>query len=69
MNEQDYQYLISSYQKKSVDIFTQNIALEAKNNQLLSLVEALTIKVNEQREEIEKLKKQKKIVKAEDNFS
>jgi outer membrane murein-binding lipoprotein Lpp len=69
MNEQDYHYLISAYQRKSIDLFTQTIALEAKNNQLSSLVEALTARVNEQKEEIEKLKKTKRGAKVEDDFS
>lgn len=69
MNEQDYQHLLAVYQRKSTELFTQTIALEAKNTQLSFLVESLTIKVNEQKEEIEKLKKPKRGAKVEENFS
>lgn len=69
MIEQDYQYLIATYQRKSQELFTQTIALEAKNNQLSTLVEALTNKVNEQKEELEKLKKPKRGTKAEEDFT
>ena len=69
MNEQDYQHLLTAYQRKSTELFTQTIALEAKNNQLLSLVEALTQKVNEQKEEIEKLKKTKRGTKIDEDFA
>lgn len=69
MGEQDYQYLISSYQRRSTELFTQTVVLEAKNAQLSSLVEALTNKVNEQKEELEKLKKSKRSsIKAEEDF-
>lgn len=69
MSEQDYQHLLAAYQRKSTELFTQTIALEANNSQLSSLVEALTNKINEQKEEIEKLKKSKRGTKAEEDFS
>jgi archaellum component FlaC len=47
MSEQDYKYLLLSYQQKSFDLFTQNIALESKVKQLSELVESLTNKVNQ----------------------
>jgi hypothetical protein len=69
MTEQDYQHLLAVYQRKSQELFTQTIALEAKTSQLTSLVEALTTRVNEQKEELEKLKKPKRGTKVEDDFS
>lgn len=68
MTEQDYQHLLAVYQRKSQELFTQTIALEAKNSQLSALVEALTNKVNEQKEELEKLKKPKRGAKVEEDF-
>jgi archaellum component FlaC len=47
MSEQDYKYLLLSYQQKSFDLFTQNIALDSKVKQLSELVESLTNKVNQ----------------------
>jgi archaellum component FlaC len=47
MSEQDYKYLLLSYQQKSFDLFTQNIALDSKVKQLSELVESLTSKVNQ----------------------
>ena len=60
MNEQDFKYLIISYQQKSYDLFSQSIANDAKIRQLNELVEALTNKVKEQQEEIDKLKSKPK---------
>ena len=70
MNEQDYKYLIATYQQKSFELFSQSIANEAKIRQLNDLVEALTTKVNEQKQEIEKLtQKSKRTTKIEsDDF-
>jgi predicted RNase H-like nuclease (RuvC/YqgF family) len=56
MTEQDLKYLIASYQQKSFDLLSQSIASDAKVKQLSELVEVLTTKINEQNEEIEKLK-------------
>ena len=60
MNEQDLKYLIMSYQQKSYDLFSQSIANDAKIRQLNELVEALTTKVKEQQEELDKLKSKTK---------
>ena len=68
MDEQDYQYLLSTYQRRSTELFIQTVAQEAKNNQLSALVEALTNKVNELKEENEKLKKAKKSPRATEDF-
>jgi len=55
MSEQDLKYLIAAYQQKSFDLFSQSVANDAKIRQLNDLVEALTKKVNEQQEELDKL--------------
>jgi outer membrane murein-binding lipoprotein Lpp len=68
MNEQDYQYLLSAYQRRSTELFIQTVAQEAKNNQLSTLVEALTNKVNELKEENEKVKKAKKSPRPTEDF-
>jgi len=47
MTEQDLKNLLGVYQQKTHELFSQNIALEAKIASLSSLVEALTNKVNE----------------------
>ena len=68
MSEQDLKYLIASYQQKTFELFSQSIANEAKIRQLNDLVEALTTKVNEQQQEIEKLsQKPKRTTKTEND--
>jgi hypothetical protein len=62
MTEQDLKYLISSYQQKSFDLLTQSIANDAKVKQLSEVVELLTTKVNQQNEELDKLKSKPKRV-------
>lgn len=62
MTEQDLKYLISSYQQKSFDLLTQSIANDAKVKQLSEVVELLTTKVNQQNEELGKLKSKPKRV-------
>jgi outer membrane murein-binding lipoprotein Lpp len=47
MTEQDLKNLLGVYQQKTHELFSQNIALEAKIATLSSLIEALTSKVNE----------------------
>ena len=71
MNEQDLKYLIASYQQKSFDLFSQSVANDAKIRQLSELVDALTKKVNEQQEELDKLnsKTKRSTGKAEEDFS
>lgn len=69
MNDQDYKYLLATYQQKTFDMLSQVISYDAKIRQLNDLVEALTLRVNEQKEEIEKLKKAKKSPRAEGDFS
>lgn len=55
MNEQDLKYLISSYQRTSIDLLSKTVANDAKVQQLSDLVDALTKKVNEQKQEIDEL--------------
>jgi CII-binding regulator of phage lambda lysogenization HflD len=56
MSEQELKVLLSTYQQKSFDLFNQVVALEARLSTSNNLIEALTNKVNELNEEIEKLK-------------
>jgi uncharacterized coiled-coil protein SlyX len=56
MTENDYKNFIAVYQQKSADLFNQTIALEARVMSYNQLIEALKNKINEQNDEIEKLK-------------
>jgi hypothetical protein len=47
MSEQELKNLLGIYQQKSYELFTQNIALEAKVSNLSSLVEVLTKRLTE----------------------
>lgn len=54
MNEHDYKGLLTTYQKKSMDLFTQLVVaetkiemLETKLREANSLIESLTDKINE----------------------
>lgn len=47
MTEQELKNLLGIYQQKSYELFTQNVALEAKVSNLSSLVDALTKRINE----------------------
>jgi len=70
MNEQDFKYLIASYQQKSFDFLSQSVANDAKIRQLSELVDTLTKKVNEQQEELDKLNsKPKRTSTKEQDFS
>lgn len=68
MNEQDLKYLLSAYQQKSFDIFTQLVASEAKVKNLTDVIEALQIKIEQLNSENEKIKKTKKIEKLDGDF-
>lgn len=57
MNEQDLKYLISSYQRVSTDLLAKTVANDAKVQQLSDIVDALTKKVNDQKNEIDELQK------------
>jgi len=70
MNEQDYKYLIATYQQKFFEIFSQLIVAESKNRQLNDTNEALSAKIVEQQKEIEKLSgKPKRVQKEESDFA
>ena len=67
MDEQDYKYLISSYQQKSFDLMSQLVATEARVKKLTDTTELLNAQIAEQQNEIDKLSKVKKVTK--DDFS
>ena len=54
MNETDYKNLIVTYQQKSFDLFSQVVALEAKQVTLSQLVKDLTAKVEELTKKLER---------------
>jgi len=54
MNEQDYKSLIITYQQKSFDLFSQVVALEAKQSTLNQLVKELTEKVEDLTKKLER---------------
>ena len=54
MNETDYKNLIITYQQKSFDLFSQNVALEAKQTTLSQLVKDLTEKVEDLTKKLER---------------
>ena len=54
MNEQDYKNLIITYQQKSFDLFSQVVALEAKQTTLNQLVKELTEKVEDLSKKLER---------------
>jgi len=55
MDEQDYKYLILTYQQKIFDILSQFIASEAKVKKLMDINENLSKEVAQQKEELQKL--------------
>jgi len=69
MDEQDYKYLISSYQQKGFDLLSQLIATEARVKKLTDLVETLNKKVIEQQEELNKLSTKTRKPTQKDDFS
>ena len=54
MNETDYKNLIITYQQKSFDLFSQVVALEAKQSTLNQLVKELTEKVEDLTKKLER---------------
>ena len=54
MNETDYKNLIITYQQKSFDLFSQVVALEAKQATLNQLVKELTEKVEDLTKKLER---------------
>jgi len=62
MSEEDLKLVLSKYQQKTFELFNQNIVLETQVEKLNSVINSLNI-------EIEKMKKSKRGVKVEDDFS
>jgi len=56
MNENDYKNFLTVYQQKSSDLFNQVVALESRLLTSNQLIEGLTNKVNQLKEEIDSLK-------------
>jgi hypothetical protein len=59
MNEIDLKTLLSVYQKKSFDLFTQTVALEAKNLSLSQMLESLNSEIEILKNDNLKLKTKK----------
>ncbi len=62
MNEEDLKLVISTYQQKAFELFNTNIVLETQVSTLQKQISSLTT-------ELEKLKKSKRGVKVEDDFT
>jgi len=62
MSEEDLKLVLSKYQQKTFELFNRNIVLETQ-------VESLTSAVEQLNKEIEKLRKSKRVIKADDDFS
>jgi hypothetical protein len=61
MLDEDLRAVIAKYQQKAFELFNHNIVLEAQVEKLNTSLISLT-------EELEKLKKSKKIIKPEEQF-
>jgi prefoldin subunit 5 len=62
MSEEDLKEILSKYQQKAFELFNSNIVLETQVSTLQKQVNTLTV-------EIEKLRKSKRTVKTEEEFS
>jgi hypothetical protein len=62
MSEEDYKAIIAIYQQKAFELFNTNIVQEAQLNSIKKTVGELTV-------ELEKLKKNKRGTKVEDDFT
>ena len=60
MEEQDYKYLILTYQQKTFDFLSQIIASESKIRKLTDMVESLNSQILNQQSEIERLSQKPK---------
>jgi len=69
MNEQDLKYLITSYQQKSFDLFSQSVATDAKIRQLTDLIESLNTKIKEQQKELDRLSQKQKRTATKEDFA
>lgn len=61
MSEEDLKSVVAKYQQKSFELFNSNIVLEAQVEKLNNVINSLNL-------EIEKLKKNKRGVKQEEDF-
>jgi len=62
MSEEDLKLIISKYQQKLFELLNQNIVLEAQ-------VDKLNLSITDLNTELEKLKKSKRGMKIDENFS
>jgi prefoldin subunit 5 len=62
MSEEDLKEVLSKYQQKAFELFNSNIVLETQVSTLQKQINTLTV-------EIEKLRKSKRTVKTEEEFS
>jgi dynactin complex subunit len=62
MTEEDLKLVLSKYQQKTFELFNTNIVLESQIEQLNKTINVLNA-------ELEKLKKSKKVVKEENDFT
>lgn len=62
MSEEDLKLVLAKYQQKTFELFNQNIVLETQVEKLNSVINSMNI-------ELEKMKKSKRGVKVEDDFS
>jgi len=60
MEEQDYKYLILTYQQKTIDFLSQIIASESRIRKLTDMVESLNSQILNQQNEIERLSQKPK---------
>ena len=60
MEEQDYKYLILTYQQKTIDFLSQIIASESRIRKLTDMVESLNSQILNQQSEIERLSQKPK---------
>jgi dynactin complex subunit len=62
MTEEDLKAVLGKYQQKAFELYNQNIVLETQVEKLNATISSLSV-------ELEKLKKSKKVIKVEENFS
>jgi len=62
MTEDDLKSVLAKYQQKAFELYNQNIVLETQVERLNSTIISLS-------SEIEKLKKSKKLIKTEEDFT
>jgi hypothetical protein len=62
MTEEDLKAVLGKYQQKAFELYNQNIVLETQVEKLNATISSLSV-------ELEKLKKSKKVIKVEEDFS